>query len=80
MEHSFKGEIKRGVVEDDLVLRNDSNGTEAEEEEQQDDSNQTLYRRMQPTVNFSFFITEALRYRCTNVTVAVTSAYPIPFS
>jgi hypothetical protein len=32
----------------------------------------TLYRRMQPTaVIFSLFVTGALRYRCTNVTVTM---------
>ena len=28
----------------------------------------TLYRRMQPTVIFSFFVSGALRYRCISVT------------
>jgi hypothetical protein len=27
----------------------------------------TLYKRMQPTVIFSFFVTGALRYRCINL-------------
>ncbi len=33
MEHSFKRDIKREAVDDDLDLRNDSNGSETKEEE-----------------------------------------------